>query len=85
MGGHCTGIRSNDKKLGKVEYEYRWASHFQANKLRSTRRVEPVKYMCNPGNVISIRTIVDYIEENDVSIRVALLSLCINLLEVNGL
>lgn len=35
----------------------------RANKLRSTKRVEPVEYMFNPGNVISIRAIVDYIED----------------------
>ena len=57
----------------------------RANKLRSTRRVEPVEYMFNPGNLISIRAIVDYIEDNNISIHSALLSLGINLLKANGL
>lgn len=55
----------------------------RANKLMSTRRVEPVEYMFNPGNIVSIRKIVDYIEENNVSIQSALLSLGINLLRVH--
>lgn len=57
----------------------------RANKLMSTRRVEPVEYMLNPGNIVSIRTLVDYIEENNVSIQAALLSLGINLLKAHGL
>lgn len=57
----------------------------RANKLRSTRRVEPVEYMFNLENVVSIRAIVNYIEENRVSIQAALLSLGINLLNAHGL
>ncbi|WP_170143875.1 TaqI-like C-terminal specificity domain-containing protein [Sutterella megalosphaeroides] len=41
--------------------------------------------MFNQGNVISIRAIVDYIEDNNISIQSALLSLGINLLKANRL
>lgn len=57
----------------------------RANKLRSTRRVEPLEYLFNPENVIFVREIVDYIEENNVGIQSALLSLGINLLRAHDI
>ncbi len=52
----------------------------RANKKKSTRRILPLEYFKNKENVFFIQNILDFIDENDLSIANVIFSLGINLL-----
>lgn len=57
----------------------------RANKRCSSRRIEPLEYMADAGNLPIVRAIDRYVVENNVDITVAMFSLGLNLLRREGL
>lgn len=52
----------------------------RSNKRCSSRRIEPLEYMADVGNLPIVRAIVRYVVENHVDINSAMFSLGLNLL-----
>ncbi len=57
----------------------------RANKRCSSRRIEPLEYMADAGNLPIVRAIVRHVVENHVSLASAMFSLSLNLLRREGL
>lgn len=57
----------------------------RANKRCSSRRIEPLEYMADAGNLPIVRDIVRHVVENHVNVSSAMFSLGLNLLRRRGL
>lgn len=57
----------------------------RANKRKSNRRIFPLEYISNKGNISFVHNILDFIDDNRINIMSAILSLGISLLKKNGI
>lgn len=57
----------------------------RANKRKSLKRVVPLEYVSNKENIAFVQTILEYIDENNIDIMSAILSLGISLLKNAGI
>lgn len=53
----------------------------RANKRHSVKRILPLEYFCNKGNILFVNEALDYIDEHDIDIKNFLFSLGISLLK----
>ena len=57
----------------------------RANKRKSKKRILPLEYISNKNNVSFVQSILDFIDESDIDIFSAIISLGVSLLVKNGL
>lgn len=57
----------------------------RANKRKSKKRVLPLEYISNKSNISFVQSVLDYIDDNDIDIVSAVLSLGTSLLKRNGI
>lgn len=57
----------------------------RANKRKSKKRVLPLEYISNKSNISFVQSTLDYIDDNDIDIMSAILSLGTSLLKKNGI